>query len=73
MEPFDRIEDHTFLAFLKIHAPSLKKGVDSIHCETQTVTLPMCSVNFIDRPMSVEEHAIADRIQGSKISLAMTC
>jgi len=27
-----------------------------------TVTLPMCSVNFMDTTLSVEEQAIADRI-----------
>ena len=34
-----------------------------------TVTLPMCSVNFMDTSMSVEEHAIADRIQELKDQL----
>ena len=34
-----------------------------------TVTLPMCSVNFMDTTLSVEEQAIADRIQELKEQL----
>ena len=34
-----------------------------------TVTLPMCSVNFMDTTLSVEEQAIADRIQELKDQL----
>ena len=34
-----------------------------------TVSLPMCSVNFMDTTLSVEEQAIADRIQELKAEL----
>ena len=34
-----------------------------------TVTLPMCSVNFMDTTLSVEEQAVADRIQELKEQL----
>ena len=34
-----------------------------------SVTLPMCSVNFMDTTLSMEEQAIADRIQALKAQL----
>ena len=34
-----------------------------------TITLPMCSVDFMDTTLSVEEQAIADRIQELKHEL----
>ena len=34
--------------------------------KAMTVTLPMCSVNFMDTTLSVEEQAVADRIQELK-------
>ena len=36
---------------------------------TMTITLPMCSVDFMDTTLSVEEQAIADRIQELKQEL----
>ena len=38
-----------------------------------TITLPMCSVDFMDTTLSVEEQVIADRIQELNSNSVTTC
>jgi len=47
----------------------LKKGGRFEDMSPMTVSLPMCSVNFMDTTLSVEEQAIADRITELKAQL----
>lgn len=51
------------LSFIYItESQFLKRGISSVVMKHMTITLPMCSIDFMDTSMSPEEQAIAERI-----------
>ena len=51
------------LSFIYItESQFLKRGISSVVMKHMTITLPMCSIDFMDTSMSPEEQAIAGRI-----------
>ena len=51
------------LSFIYItESQFLKRSISSVVMKHMTITLPMCSIDFMDTSMSAEEQAIAERI-----------
>ena len=73
MEPMLFDEGHVpligsqFSKFTPNHC--FKKGERLPHMRAMSLTLPMCSVDFMDTSLSMEEQAVSDRIQELKAQL----